>query len=280
MEKKADKKTDNKAEKKERVLTSNPGVTEKTDAVIMNISTVFFRDKVMINKDAGLISIINMQTEDVGNALGKHNGRLVCVTRSGISAVFEGGCDDALKCAITICQEAELEERKPLFRGLSIGLDYGTICVGVVGYSGFDMPLVMSETMDTAVFLSETAIKYNSRILITSDVSTRLPDFQMRYNSRRLGKIYHAATDVAEDIFDVYDGDLADTKYSKMRSRLFFETGVDLFLKGKYLEARTYFIELLKFDRNDDAAKQYVFRCDSCIAGTADEFEKHYLELQ
>ena len=84
MEKKADKKTDNKAGKKERVLTSNPGVTEKTDAVIMNISTVFFRDKVMINKDAGLISIINMQTEDVGNALGKHNEGL-CALQGPVS---------------------------------------------------------------------------------------------------------------------------------------------------------------------------------------------------
>ncbi|MBQ9483260.1 MAG: hypothetical protein IJU82_03635 [Ruminiclostridium sp.] len=280
MEKKADKKTDNKAEKKERVKMPNPGTSEKTDAIIMNISTVFFRDKVMINKDAGLISIINMQTEDVGNTLGKHNGKLVCVTRSGITAMFESGCDDALKCAITICQEAELEERKPLFKGLSIGIDYGTICVGVVGYNGFDMPLVMSETMDNAIFLSESALKYNSRILITSNASIRLADFQMRYNSRRLGKIYHAATGAEEDIYDVYDGDLADTKYSKMRSRLFFETGVDLFLKGKYLEARSYFIELLKFDRYDAAAKQYVFRCDSCLAGTSDEYEKQYLELR
>ena len=279
-EKKTEKKTDNKTEKNERVKGTNPGTSEKKDAVIMNISTVFFRDKVMINKDAGLISIINMQTEDVGNALKKHNGTLVCVTRSGISAMFESGCDDALKCAITICQEAELEERRPLFKGLSIGIDYGTICVGVVGYNGFDMPLIMSETMDTAVFLSETAMKYNSRILITSDASMKLTDFQMRYNSRKLGRIYHAMTELSEDIFDVYDGDLADTKYSKMRSRLFFETGVDLFLKGEYLEARTYFIELLKFDRNDAAAKQYVYRCDSCIAGTADEYKKQYLEIQ
>ena len=280
MEKKADKKTENKTEKNRYAKSQNPGTSEKTEAVIMNISTVYFRDKVMINKDAGLISILNMQTEDVGNALEKHNGKLMCVTMSGISAMFEKSCDDALRCAITICQEAELEERKPLFRGLSIGIDYGTVCVGVVGYNGFDMPLVMSETMDTAVFLSESAEKYNSRILITSDAAARLSDFQTRYNSRRLGKLFHTSINAAEDIYDVYDGDHADTKYSKMRSRLFFFSFVDLFLKGNYLEARTYFIELLKFDRNDAAAKQYVFRCDSCLAGTADEYEKQYIELQ
>ncbi len=265
-------------EKMEQDKHLEPGMSEMTEAAIINISTVFFRDNVMINKDAGLVSVINMQVEDVGGVLEKHNGQLLCVTRAGISAMFRGDCEDAVKCAITICQEAELEERKKLFAGLSIGIDYGVVCVGAVGYNGFDMPLVMSETMDTAIFLSDAARRYNSRILVTSDIADRMLGFQKLYNSRRLGKMYHPASDTAEDIYDIYDGDLADTKYSKMRSRLFFETGVELFLKGNYLEARSYFIELLKFDRNDAAAKQYVFRCDSCLAGTADENEKKYIE--
>ncbi len=267
-------------DRKELGRLKEPGTSEKTEAVVMNISTVFFRDRVMINKDQGLISVINMQTEDVGYTLEKHNGRLLCITRTGIAAMFEGSCDDALQCAITICQEAELEERKELFRGLSIGIDYGVVCVGTVGFNGFILPLVLSETMDTSIFLSIAASKYNSRILVTSDAASRLPDFMTKYNSRKLGKIYHPSYDNAENVYDVYDGDLAESKYSKMRSRLFFETGVDLFLKGSYLEARSYFIELLKFDRNDAAAKQYVFRCDSCIAGTADDYEKQYLEVQ
>ena len=266
-------------DKKSLGKTIDPGISEIKEAVVMNISTVYFRDTIMINKDLGLISLINMQTEDIGNTLGNHNGKLISVTRSGITAMFGKNCDDALTCAITICQEAEREERKSLFSGVSIGIDYGPVCTGVVGFDGFSMPLVLSETMDTATFLSVTAPKYNSRILITSNVTSRLTDFYKRYNSRRLGKIFHTATDRSEDIYDVYDGDIADTKYSKMRSRLFFENGVDLFLKGSYLEARSYFIELLKFDRNDAAAKQYVFRCDSCIAKASDENEKQYLEI-
>lgn len=256
-----------------------PGLSEQREAVIMNISTIYFRDKVMINKDRGLISVINMLTEDVGCTLEKHNGRLLCVTRSGILAMFEESCDDALQCAIDICQEAELEERAKIFKGVSVGIDHGSICVGTVGYNGFNMPLVLSETMDTAIFLSSAAQKYNAHILITSDAASQLTDFSSKYNSRKLGMIYHSSYDNSEYIYDVYDGDLADTKYSKMRSRLFFETGVNLFLKGSYLEARSYFIELLKFDRNDAAAKQYVFRCDSCIAGTAGDYDKKYIEI-
>ena len=255
-------------------------MAEKKESVVMNVTGTFFREKVSHNKDAGLIGVINMLTEDVGNALEKHGGKLLCITRTGISAMFGDNCDNALQCAVTICQESKLEERKSIFRGIGIGIDYGTICVGTVGYRNFEMPLVVSEIMDTAVKLSEAAESFNSRILATSSAAFLVKDFRKSYNSRRLGKILHPASEDPEDIYDIFDGDLAETKYSKMRSRLFFETGVDLFLKGSYLEARSYFIELLKFDRNDAAAKQYVFRCDRCLAGTADENEKKYLDLR
>lgn len=256
-----------------------PGKTAIVEASVVNISSSFFRDKVMINKDAAHITAIIMQAEDVVYALERYSGKLLNISRSGITVMFENSCSDALQFAITLCQDAELLERKELFRGLSIGIDYGTVCICNVLSRNLNMPLLMSETIDTTVTLSENAQKYNSRILVTSDVISQLAGARNNYNNRRLGRIYHSATELSEDIYDVYDGDPADTKYSKMRSRLFFETGVDLFLKGSYLEARSYFIEILKVDRNDAAAKHYVFRCDNCIAGVSSELEKQFIEI-
>ena len=256
-----------------------PGKTEIVVASVVNISSSFFRDKVMINKDAAHINAIIMQAEDVAYSLEKFNGKLLNISRSGIAVMFENSCNDALQFAITLCQDSELVERKELFKGLSIGIDYGTLCICNVFSRNMSMPLLMSETIDTAVTLSEYAEKYNSRILITSDLESQMAGVRNNYNNRRLGKIYHALTDLSEYIYDVYDGDPADTKYSKMRSRLFFETGVDLFLKGSYLEARSYFIEILKVDRNDAAAKQYVFRCDKCLAGECSELEMKFIEV-
>ena len=253
-------------------------IAKKIDTVVLNISTELLRKQSIGNKDVGMIGVINMLTEDVGVELEAYGGEILTITRSGISAMFSKEFDKALQCAITLCQEAELEERQPLFKGLSVGIDYGTISVGTVSYKEFVIPIVISEIMETAQFLSHLALNYHSRILVTGSAASLTKDFQLRYNNRRLGRLFHASANFADDIFDVYDGDRADAKYSKMRSRLFFETGVDLFLKGNYLEARSYFIEILKFDRNDAAAKQYVFRCDSCIAGTATEFEKKYLD--
>ena len=265
-------------EKQQYGIPFAPGKSEVVESVIVNVSTAFFRDKIKIGTDAGHITVINMQTEDVGHTLEKYNGRLLCITRRGIAAMFEHDCNDALQFAITLCQDAALRERRELFKGIGIGIGYGSLCLGTVGYKDLCMPLMMSETMDTVTALSENAQKYNSRILVTGDAMARLSGSK-QFNSRRLGMIYHKSADISEEIYDVYDGDLADTKYSKMRSRLFFETGVKLFLKGAYLEARTYFIEILKADRNDAAAKQYVFKCDNCMADETDDNEKKYLEI-
>ena len=262
------------------VGTTAAGSSEMMDAAVINVSNKYFSDEVSNNRVSGLIDEINLVTEAVGREVVKYNGRLLCVTRSGIAAMFGDDCDAAIQCAITICQNAEFEERQSLFGDLSVGVDYGTLCVGLVGFNGFSMPLVLSESMDTAVFLGESARRYNAKILVTNAAVSRVNHFQMRYNHRRLGRIFHTTSGEAEDFFDVFDGDQTETKYSKMRSRLFFETGVSLFLKGSYLEARSYFIELLKFDRNDAAAKQYIYKCDSLIAGAANDTEMQYLAVR
>ena len=265
----------------EKMLENVSGAktSQEISSVVMNISNVVFKGSSAANGTTDKISKINLFTELVGNAVDSFGGRLLSITGSGISAMFGSNFDDAVQCAVTICQQTESEDCKSLFGELRIGIDYGTVCVGVVSYKEFSMPLVVSDNMDTAVFLSERAQAYNSRILITGGAAGLIGDFQSRYNTRRLGLIYHKASGAVEEFFDLFDGDKTDEKYSKMRSRLFFETGVDLFHKGSFLEARSYFIELLKFDRNDAAARQYVFRCDRCIAGDASDDEKQYLEI-
>ena len=266
----------------EKILENISGAqaSEEISSVVMNISNFVFQNDESDGGTTGKISKINMFTELVGNTVDSYGGKLLSITGSGISAMFKDGIDSAVQCAITLCQETEGEDCRNMFGELRIGIDYGTICVGVVGYKGFSMPLVVSENMDTAVFLSERAQAYNSRILITDAAASISNDFQSRYNVRRLGLLYSKADDMSQDFYDVFDGDKTDDKYNKMRSRLFFETGVDLFQKGSFLEARSYFIELLKFDRNDAAARQYVFRCDRCISGDADDDDKKYLEIR
>ncbi len=258
----------------ESAKTTAAAKSETLDAVIMNLSHTLCRDHTPDEDVVGLIDALNRLAETVGSVIEAHNGRLLSITKKGIIMMF-GNCDQALQSAVPICQRAETASAD----AIHIGIDYGPVCVGSVGYKDFHMPLVMSKGMEEAAFLSENAQKYRARILVTGDAAAQIRDFQTRYNTRRLGLIYYKASKKTDDFYDVFDGDCFQTKYNKMRSRLFFETGVDLFLKGSYLEARSYFIELLKFDRDDAAAKQYIFKCDGCLQEMADNDGDKYLEI-
>ena len=65
-----------------------------------------------------------------------------------------------------------------------------------------------------------------------------------------------------EKIYDVFDGDDNDMRNRKRQTRMVFESGIQLYTEQKFEEARQHFIEVLKSDRYDLAAKEYVYRCE------------------
>ncbi len=249
-------------------------------AAVMNIAADIFTSGDRYSRGSEYTAAINSLLGVLGPIVTEHKGYFTRVSGKGIIAVFENDCESALVCAVTICQTAlhESEETKFL-KGVTIGISYGTVVLSTARYGKFVMPLTVSYNTYFSELLSRSAAKYNARILISERAVSQIPDINVRFNIRKLGMVCRKDGSCAEMIYDVYDGDNTDIKYGKRRSKLFFETGVDLFLAERMLQARTYFIELLKFDRNDSAAKQYVYNCDSCIAGESDDKMKKYIEL-
>ena len=103
--------------------------------------------------------------------------------------------------------------------------------------------------------------------------------FSNRFAKRKIGLILNSSENKTYTIFDVFDGDPAEKKYSKRRSSLLFETGLEYFLEDRPLQARSCFIELLKYDRSDRIAKRYIQLCDKAINGTADDTRDKYLTV-
>lgn len=255
------------------------GLGTGTASPVLNISTGSLSDLITNMRDGEIFSYVNSLLEIIGPVIDQNGGRLVGVeSDSGFTAVFSD-CGSALKSAVTMCQyTATGRNCDPRFSGLTIGITRGAVYSGNVGYGGYRMPLVISECTKFAVFLRSVTEKYNSRILISENVADGIPDFFGGYNSRRLGKVVSQKKGSAEFIYDVFDGDGIDVKNAKRRGKLFFETGVKMFLEKKYDAARSYFIELIKSYRNDSAAKEYFLLCDKCLSGDEPE-GRNYLEI-
>ncbi len=256
---------------------NNNTVAEKATPVL-NISAGALSEIAASLPDGEIFNYVNSLLKIVGPVIDQNNGRPVSVDDNGLTAVFGESCADALKSAVTMYQYAAGGKTDTRFPKLAIGISCGAVYSGNVGYGKYRTSLVISECTRLARFLRGIAGKYNSHILITESVADKIPGFFTGYNSRRLGKIIHRKNGLTEFIYDVFDGDSIDVKNAKKRGKLFFETGVNMFLEGRYDVARSYFIELVKSYRNDSAAKEYLLLCDKCLSGKGSDI-RDYLEI-
>lgn len=185
----------------------------------------------------------------------------------GMMALFLDHYEEAVVSAVSICELLnDLEQDMPQYGTFSIGLTYENAVVGAVGDSRRMSLLTLSEgAFGISEWLMQIAGKYYARILVTDTYANLITDFQKKFNIRLLGYVYIRDTDCMKKIYDVFDGDAKDARNRKRQTKIVFEKGVALFLEQQYTQARQCFIEVLKMDRMDQAAKEYVFRCDEYI---------------
>lgn len=206
-----------------------------------------------------------------------HEGEVDRFVDAGLKAFFLKEPERALCAAISICEAMNRNENEKL--DFSIGLCYGQVMVGMVGDEKRFGALTISETTGLAQFLQEKAGQYGARILISGSMKKQIPGFEKKYNSRYLGYVWLKAAGVTEDLYDVYDGDEPASKNAKRKTKLLFEKGVELFQERKFYDARLHFIEVLKANRMDGAAKQYLYLCNQYQESEKDKEAEVYLEV-
>lgn len=238
---------------------------------------------------SGFSEWIRMKTAEeififVNGVLGKvvpsvlhQEGEIDRFVDAGLKAFFLKKPERALDAAISICEAMNQGEKAEA--DFSIGLSYGNVMVGMVGDEKRFGVLTISETTGFTQFLQEKANQYGARILISGSMKKQIPSFEKHYNSRYLGCIWIEAAAASEDLYDVYDGDELESKNAKRKTRILFEKGIDLFQKGRIYDARLHFIEVLKANRMDGAAKEYLYRCNQYLEREADAKAQIYLEV-
>lgn len=193
------------------------------------------------------------------------NGGIIdTIHGAGVVALFADCMRGGIDAAIAVCEAVK-------DRRYSVGLCYGPVIVGVVGSGSRLAVQTLSAYTGLGSFLQQLGPKYYARILAVGSYTDRVEDFERKYNHRMLGYIYIKNANRAEKIFDIFDGDEAAVRNRKRRTKMLFEKGVLFFTRREFAEARTYFIEVLKADRDDRAAREYVFLCDRCSDMAAGE---------
>ena len=197
----------------------------------------------------------------------ENGGIIESFQKCGLVAVYGEDYEQAVVSAISVCETAaELAVKMPQYRNITVGIHYENVFVGVVGNKERLSILALSgEASGFSSWLHQMAKRYYSHILVTERYLVMVEDYKRKFNLRLLGYVYMEKTGSMEKIYDVFDGDDNDMRNRKRQTRMVFESGIQLYTEQKFEEARQHFIEVLKSDRYDLAAKEYVYRCEEYI---------------
>ena len=148
-------------------------------------------------------------------------------------------------------------------QSIYFGLTYGLVSVGIVGNPDRMQIITLSSSAVVAEMLREKADEYYANILSTGEYVKQIREFDKKFNSRFLGILYYKDSDQTDEIYDIFDGDPVERRNRKRKTKMLFEKGVRLYTERRFAESRGYFIEVLKADHEDAAARHYLFLCDT-----------------
>lgn len=247
------------------------GEQKELQAVILNANVMGFQELIHGIQIQEVYRFINQTLSLSIPPVYENNGFVESFRDAGITALFPENGEEALQAAVLICEAVIQAADQELYRNFGIGLCRGSVMAGVAGYGRKRCVLTLSAHMGLSGFLQRVASKYSARILATADYVENVKGFAKAYNHRLLGYFYIQEMGCVKKIFDIFDGDETAVRNRKRKTRMLFEKGVGLFVKREFTQARGYFIEVLKADREDRAAGEYVFLCDRYRGMPVDE---------
>lgn len=201
-----------------------------------------------------------------GPLVRQEDGLISKYSGAGFMALFPGYPEAAIRAAVAIRQELsrynEARQRSG-FAPVDIGIAVhkGPLMMGIIGEEMRWEGNVISDDVQRTALLEQITDTLGCYVLVTRDFFGQLRDPE-RYGHRSLGRIRPEGMEEAVELIDVYEGDPEPLRKAKERTKALFERGLLLCQEGRFFDARETFVEVLKLNRLDKAAKLYFYLCD------------------
>ncbi|CAI6081427.1 adenylate/guanylate cyclase domain-containing protein [Cohnella sp. JJ-181] len=185
---------------------------------------------------------------------------------AGFMALFPGHADEAIRAAVALRRELAVYNQHRRGSGympvdIGIALHKGPLMLGIIGEERRWEGNVISDDVQRTTMLEQISDLVGCSIVATRDYfeQLRAPE---RFMHRSLGRIRLEGSDEAMELIDVYEGDPEQQRAAKERTKALFERGLALCQEGRFYDARETFVEVIKQNRMDKAAKLYFYLCD------------------
>lgn len=241
-------------------------LTRTFPASVMSVNTLDYTRAIHTMSAKELFEAMNKIFAGIIPLIAGSGGIIDKFEKAGMTGLYPDSGENALTTAISLCAAVDEMGRTDACGELAVGLDYGEVMMGIAGCKDRISAVAMSENISISEILREKAAAYGARILATGNFTAHVQDFGKNYNSRFLGYFYDSSRKNMIEVYDIYDGDMPERKQGKRRTKMIFEQGVERFIHGSYMEARLHFVEVLKADRYDLAAREYLYLCDTYVS--------------
>lgn len=201
------------------------------------------------------------------NVINRNGGIIEDYYNDGMLVMFKSEeKENAVNASIIALQEMRIYNTENSERNIELGfiINLEEILFGIIGCEERIGTAIFSDYLYLINKLNKFIYKYGISIMAVESLMDS--DIKNKFNYRMIGHVYYKNQDVLVEVYDIFDGDDYDLLKMKKQTKHIFEKGVMLFEKGRYYEARTMFIDVLKKCQNDKAAKEYVILCDECMA--------------
>ena len=211
-------------------------------------------------------NFMNSFLKRFGPLVRKEDGLISKYSGAGFMSLFPGHPEAAIRAAVAIRQEliAYNEHRRDSgFAQVDIGIAIhkGPLMMGIIGEEMRWEGNVISDDVQRTALIENITDTLGASILVTSDFFGQLRDPE-RYGHRSLGRIRPEGMEESIELIDVFEGDPEPLRKAKERTKALFERGLLLCQEGRFFDARETFVEVLKMNRFDKAAKLYFYLCD------------------
>lgn len=241
------------------ILDIELGQSVTTNMAVLFCDIVSFSKMAEKMEPYGLFRFLNDYFKKIGPVINSNQGFVDKFIGDAILAIFPHGPDDAIKTAVEIQEiindfNNERQEHGEMEVATGIGVHYGPLTLGVVGFGRRMQATVVSDAVNVASRLERLTRKYQNRIII-SDAALRNAKEADRFAYRCLGEVELRKMDSLRKIYDLYHTDCPAIKEKKDLSKRPFEKAVNLCLDEQYEEANQHLREALRLYGDDRAAR-------------------------